>query len=204
MNASTINQLLVTNSVKASPASLYVQAFYYPALLPCPHSNTLPCTTQAPFTTLPSHSCTILQCTPIIVLTQLINIIMIIYKFIISDCWWMGWNHYFLTYYINTLVYFICFIWRSTIFFLSSLWSISLCFEHFGIVRLTKYNSHLFVYLFIIILVLAFFFPIEFPVLDQVIVVLEDHTCLFTLKISTDTLKFIFDFTCLRVSSYGT
>ena len=63
----------------------------------------------------------------------------------------------------------------------------SQCFEHFGIVRLTKYNSHLFVNLFIIILVLTFFFPIGFPVLDRVIVVLEDHTCLFNLKISTDT-----------------
>ena len=59
----------------------------------------------------------------------------------------------------NNIVYF---IGRSTIFFESSLWSISLCFEHFGIVRLTQYNSHLF-YLFfiIIILVLAFFHQIS-------------------------------------------
>ena len=47
-------------------------------------------------------------------------------------------------------------------------------------------------------------FSIGFPVLNRVIVVLVDHICLFNLKIFMDTLKSIFDFTSLRVSSYGT
>ena len=67
----------------------------------------------------------------------------------------------------------------------------SQCYEHFGIVRLTKYNSHLFVNLFIIILVLTFFFPIGFPVLDRVIVVLKDHTCLFNLNFYIHTQIYI-------------
>ena len=66
----------------------------------------------------------------------------------------------------------------------------SLCFEHFGIVRLTKYNSSL-VYLFnYYYFSLAFYLSqkkkkkfgilsILFPILDRVIVALEDQTCLF-------------------------
>ena len=78
----------------------------------------------------------------------------------------------------------------------------SLCFEHFGIVRLTKYNSSL-VYLFnYYYFSLAFFLSqkkkkfgilsILFPILDRVIVALEDQTCLFILKNSMDKLKSIF------------
>ena len=80
----------------------------------------------------------------------------------------------------------------------------SLCFEHFGIVRLTKYNSSL-VYLFnYYYFSLPFFLSqkkkkkkfgilsILFPILDRVIVALEDQTRLFNLKFSMDKFKSIF------------
>ena len=60
---------------------------------------------------------------------------------------------------------------------------------------------HLFIYLIIIILVWHFSFlkkkkksgilSIRFPILDRVIVALEDQTCLCNLKISMDKLKSI-------------
>ena len=62
---------------------------------------------------------------------------------------------------------------------------------------------HLFIYLIIIILVWHFTFlkkkkkkfgilSILFPILDRVIVALEDQTCLFNLKFSMDKFKSIF------------
>ena len=77
--------------------------------------------------------------------------------FLLKNCWWMSWNHYFLTYYLNTLVYFIYFIWRFTIF-LSHVCDLCLCVLSTLALLSLLYNSHLFIYLFIFILVLAFFF----------------------------------------------
>ena len=76
-------------------------------------------------------------------------------------------------------------------------------FEHFGIVRLTKYNSslvYLFNYNYFSLAFLSFLkkkkksgiLSIRFPILDRVIVALEDQTCLCNLKISMDKLKSIF------------
>ena len=128
---------------------------------------------------------------------------MIISKFIISDCCWMGWNHYFLTYYLNTLVYFICFIWRSTIFF-SQVCDLFLCvLSTLALLGLLNIILTCFYYYYYYYFSFGIF-SIGFLVLDQVIVVLVDHICLFNLKIFTDTLKSIFNFTSLRVSSYGT
>ena len=75
-------------------------------------------------------------------------------------------------------------------------------FEHFGIVRLTKHNSslvYLFNYNYFSLAFLSFLkkkkksgiLSIRFPILDRVIVALEDQTCLCNLKISMDKLKSI-------------
>ena len=110
---------------------------------------------------------------------------MITYKFIISDCWWMSGNHYFLTYYLNTLVY-LSISLGGPLFFLSKV--CDLCLNVLSTLALLGLLNIILTCLFIYYYFsFGIFFPIGFPVLDRVIVVLEDHTCLFNLKISTDT-----------------
>ena len=87
-------------------------------------------------------------------------------------------------------------------------------FEHFGIVRLTKYNSslvYLFNYNYFSLAFLSFLkkkkkfgiLSIRFPILDRVIVALEDQTCLCNLKISMDKLKSIFSNLAIIKFFYG-